>query len=241
MVKSGLTLETKTIERDFTYNKDFIYKNKNPYHQKLEIFNQFVRRDHEGEELKGKWGENYFNNSHPLHVEIGSGYGHFMLQFCLDNPDINFIGMDQRFKRSFQLAKRLSNIKNKNFVYLRAKGERLSYLFATEEVSAIYYFFPDPWPKTRHHKKRLFTKKFLKDCYDILTKDGQVFIKTDHDQYFQWMIEVCQDQNYFHIEFQTQDLHRDYPDHALAKYKTKFEKIFLSQSKNINSLILKKQ
>ncbi len=121
------SLETKITH---LFNPDFKYKHDNPYHDKLEIFDQFVLRDEEGENFKGIWNEKVFKNSNPLEVEIGTGYGHFMHEHCLQNPKINFLGMDFRFKRSFHLAQRLSKVEKKNFRYLRGRGERLGYLFS---------------------------------------------------------------------------------------------------------------
>lgn len=225
---------------DKSYCKEFNYTHKNPYHDKLAAYEQFVLRDDEGEKFKGLWNHLVFERQAPLHIEIGSGFGHFMLQFCENHPDINFIGMDYRFKRSFQLAKKLDRHPFKNFRYLRAKGERIEYLFDDHEVDALYYFFPDPWPKTRHHKKRLFQRPFLEAAFKILKADGLLYIKTDHDELALWMERVISEQNQFEIIFSSKDLHGHYPDHFLAQYKTKFEKIFLEQNIKIKSFILRK-
>jgi tRNA (guanine-N7-)-methyltransferase len=76
-------------------------------------------------------GPSIWQSPESLSVEIGTGYGEFMLEWCEKNPGANFVGLDHRFKRSFQLAKNLIKITNKNFRYLRARGERLEFIFAT--------------------------------------------------------------------------------------------------------------
>ncbi len=217
----------------------FKYKHENPYHDKLEIFHDFVLRDEEAEVHRGKWSENVFQRVAPLEVEIGTGYGHFMIEHCEKNPDINFIGLDFRFKRSFQLAKRLSKVSKQNFRYLRGRGERIEYIFDNDEIDKLYYFFPDPWPKTRHHKKRLFQKPFLKAAHKVIKSSGRFFIKTDHDEYFEWMVNELKDQNLFEVEFLTRDLYSDSPDHFLASFQTKFEKIFLKQKIKIKAMVLR--
>lgn len=227
----------------FFYKEEFSYRHRNPYHDKLQIFDSFVLRDNEGEENSSKWNEKYFKNNNPIEIEIGSGYGHFMLAYTENNPDKNFIGMDYRFKRSFSLAKKLKLHPHQNFCYLRARGERVEFLFGENEVSTIYYFFPDPWPKQRHHKKRLFQAPFLKAAQKVLKTGGKIILKTDHDEYFEWMVKKFHeynDQNQFTLEFQSYDLHQseDAPV-VLTKYKTKFEKIFLAKNIKIKAMVLK--
>ena len=83
-----------------TYLPDFKYTNRNVYHGRLEDYSAFVFRNEEGESFKGRWNDHVFQRTSPLHVEVGTGYGHFMLDFCQKNPDVNFVGLDYRFKRS---------------------------------------------------------------------------------------------------------------------------------------------
>jgi tRNA (guanine-N7-)-methyltransferase len=230
----------KSIEDNFCYKAEFKYTHDNPYHDKLEIFDSFVLRDEVAETHAGQWSS-LFQNNHPIEVEIGTGYGEFMLEYCQKFKNINFIGLDHRFKRSFSLAKKLSVIDTKNFRYLRARGERIEFMFAPDEVSSVFYFFPDPWPKNRHHKKRLFQKPFLNACHKILKPGGHLYIKTDHDSYFEWMLEHLKDESRFEIKLLSRDLRNEFPDHFLSQFTTKFEKIFLSQGTLIKSLVLMKK
>ncbi|MEE3079275.1 MAG: tRNA (guanosine(46)-N7)-methyltransferase TrmB [Bdellovibrionota bacterium] len=224
---------------DKTYSDEFSYSHKNPYHDKLSEFDDFVMRDHESEEYQGTWNEKVFKREAPLCLEIGSGYGHFMMEFCENNPEVNYVGLDYRFKRSYALAKKLSRHPYKNFRYLRAKGERVNHMFAESELDKIFYFFPDPWPKARHHKKRLFQKPFLERAHQALKPGGYLFVKTDHDGYAEWMREVIEDQDLFDLEMSSNDLWNEDPDHFLASFKKKFEKIFLEKNINIKAFVLK--
>lgn len=229
----------KTNEKDFLFKQDFKYKHDNPYHDRLAIFDKFVLRDEEGENFAGNWSEKVFENKNQMEVEIGSGYGHFMMEHTQKFPDLNFVGLDHRFKRSFHLAKRLDKLEHKNFRYLRARGERLGYLFGEKEVRRIFYFFPDPWPKKRHHKKRLFQKRFLDDSEKVLCAGGEVMIKTDHDGYFEWMLERLEGESRFEVTLKTFDLYKDAPEHFLASFQTKFEKIFLEKEIKIKAMVLR--
>ncbi len=229
------------MSQNHIYRQDFNkYAKDNPYHDKLKAFDAFVMRDEEAEIHRGKW-KNVFGNEQALSVEIGTGYGEFMLEWCGNNPNENFVGLDHRFKRSFHLAKKLDKITNKNFRYLRGRGERLEFIFGDAEVSNIFYFFPDPWPKTRHFKKRLFQKPFLDAAHKVLKPNGTLWVKTDHDGYFEWMLNELKNETRFEIVLKSLDLRREHPEHFLAAYTTKFEKIFLSQGTLIKALELKKK
>lgn len=229
----------KTNTDDMAFKDDFKYTHENPYHDRLKIFEEFVLRDDEGESHCSNWSRDVFSNNQELAVEIGSGYGHFMIEFTQKFPEINFIGLDHRFKRSFHLAKKLASLKFKNFRYLRARGERLGFLFGESELDKIFYFFPDPWPKTRHHKKRLFQKKFLDEAYKVLRPGGEIFVKTDHDGYFEWMVQAIEGDERFTRELLTRDLRAEHPEHFLASFITKFEKIFLEKEIKIKAMVLK--
>ena len=226
---------------DHTFKKDFEYSHDNPYHDKLGEFSEFVLRDSEGEQALGAWNKDIFKKENPLFVEIGSGYGHFMLDYCERNPNVNFIGMDFRFKRSFQLVKKLAKHPHKNFRYLRARGERLNFLFDQAEVDSLLYFFPDPWPKKKHWKKRLFQPLFLESAAKVIKPGGKFYIKTDHDGYYQWMKNVLREDSKFKLIFDTTDLHFEHSDHFLASFKTKFEKIFIEQNINIKAIVLERK
>ena len=205
------------------------FKHDNPYHDKLKSFENFVLRDEEGENYKGQWNQNAFKRKAPLILEIGSGYGHFMRDYCSKNPSVNFIGMDYKFKRSFNLAKKLSALQKENFFYLRANAARVDCLFDESEIDKVLYFFPDPWPKNKHKKKRLFQEEFLKKVHKVLKPNGKFFIKTDHSEYAEWMKSILLESNLFKIEMMSFDIRTDFPDHFLSSFKTKFERIFLQK------------
>ncbi len=227
---------------DHSFKENFQYKHDNPYHDKLTQFDQFVLLDNQSEQFKNHWNRDVFHREDaPLALEIGTGYGDFMMDYCLRFPHVNFVGLDYRFKRSFSVAKKLSTHPQKNFFrYLRAKGERLEFIFGDKELDDLFYFFPDPWPKTRHHKKRLIQKPFLDSAYKVLKDQGTFWIKTDNDDYAAWMEREISTHGKFQIILQSQDLRAEHPEHFLSSFTTKFEKIFLAQNIKIKAFVLKK-
>jgi tRNA (guanine-N7-)-methyltransferase len=223
---------------DHSFREDFKYKHDNPYHDRLSEFDSFVMRDGDAENFRGKWNSEVFKREGKLFLEVGSGAGHFMTDYCEKNPTHNFVGLDYRFKRSFQLAKKLARIENKNFRYLRAKGERIEFIFNENELDGLFYFFPDPWPKTRHMKKRLLQGPFLEAAYKTIKPGGIFYIKTDHDGYAEWMDEEIKKFGKFKVLLQSKDLRAEYPDHFLSEYVTGFEKIFIGQGIKIKAFVL---
>ena len=224
---------------DRTFLKEWRYRHgENPYHDKLAKFGNTVFRDGEAETLAGRWGVHVFGRPNaPLYLEIGSGYGHFMREYCARNPDVNFVGLDYRFKRSYNLVK---NLEGENWRYLRARGERVPFMFAPGEVNGVFYFFPDPWPKRRQQKRRLFGEQFLKGLAKILAVGGRVYVKTDHDDYAHWMTEIVSQQTLFFAELISYNVRDEHPEHFLSQYSTKFEKIFMAQNKAIKGFVLRK-
>jgi tRNA (guanine-N7-)-methyltransferase len=212
---------------DYSFKEDFKYKHENPYHERLGEFGDFVLRDHEAEAFKGLWNKDVFKRA-----------GHFMIDYCVDHPNDNFVGLDYRFKRSFYLAKKLAALDLKNFRYLRAKGERIEFMFAENELDGIFYFFPDPWPKTKHNKKRLIQEHFLKSAYRALKPGAIFYIKTDHDDYAAWMEREIKKCGLFDVLLESKDLRHEYPEHLLSKYTTGFERIFLEQGIKIKAFVL---
>jgi tRNA (guanine-N7-)-methyltransferase len=211
---------------DYSFKEDFKYKHENPYHERLGEFGDFVLRDHEAEAFKGLWNKDVFKRDGNLFLEIGTGAGHFMIDYCVDHPNDNFVGLDYRFKRSFYLAKKLAALDLKNFRYLRAKGERIEFMFAENELDGIFY------------KKRLIQEHFLKSAYRALKPGAIFYIKTDHDDYAAWMEREIKKCGLFDVLLESKDLRHEYPEHLLSKYTTGFERIFLEQGIKIKAFVL---
>lgn len=139
-------------------------------------------------DFKGKWNE-VFKNENQINVEVGCGKGDFIIGMAEAFPNINFIAIE-KFESVLiraldkALQKELPNLKLINADALGIKD-----IFAESEVSTIYLNFSDPWPKTRHAKRRLTAPSFLNSYKTILKNDGEIIQKTDNIILFEYSIE----------------------------------------------------
>jgi tRNA (guanine-N7-)-methyltransferase len=110
----------------------------------------------EPEKLKGKWNE-FFGNDNPIHIEIGMGKGKFLTTLALNNPDINYVGIEKYSSVLLRAIEKREAMEEEcnNFIFIRMEAEYITDVFAEGEVDKIYLNFSDPWPKDRHAKRRL--------------------------------------------------------------------------------------
>jgi len=145
----------------------------------------------EPEKYKGKWRD-YFGNENPVYAEIGCGKGKFIVQNAIENPDINFIGIERQ-TTIMAIAARKTNDEMKNIALIRGDAETLEDLFEPSELSRIYLNFSDPWPKKRWAKRRLTHRHFLDLYKSILGGNKEIFLKTDNTIFFESSLnEFCE-------------------------------------------------
>ncbi len=124
----------------------------------------------------------------PLEIEIGSGKGTFLVQEGAARPGVNLAGMEWagEFFRYAADRVRRSGLANVRLFNVDA-GEFLKFRVAEGVCQALHIYFPDPWPKSRHHKRRIIQEKHLREFHRILQPEGQIRIVTDHPGYWEWM------------------------------------------------------
>ncbi|WFQ94610.1 tRNA (guanosine(46)-N7)-methyltransferase TrmB [Mycoplasma feriruminatoris] len=185
-----------------------------------------------------------FLNNNPSCLEIGCGKGQFITTLALNNPNLNYIGMEKSSTIvGVGLKKSLKEFENNsksmtNLKYFNDFAEDLSKMFFNDSFNKIYLNFSDPWPKARHYKKRLTYVKFLDIYSDILIKDGYLEFKTDNDLLYQFTIEQLQLTNKWQIVLNTTNLYNDQEllkDNIPTEYETKFH----LANKNIYKIIIK--
>lgn len=176
--------------------------------------------------LKGKWNEEFGNNN-PIRIEIGMGKGRFITQLALENPDINYVGIEKYSSVLIRAIEKCQDIEVPNLRFIRMEAEYICDVFYKEEVDRIYLNFSDPWPKDRHAKRRLTSKQFFERYDNILKKDGVVEFKTDNDLLFQFSLEQVPEAGW-NLVAQTWDLHNDsemVKGNVMTEYESKFSQM----------------
>jgi len=126
-----------------------------------------------------------FCTNQPLEVEVGSGRGLFLVNAGSTRPGTNFLGIEYDFKEARRAARRLQK---RNFANVRILGADARIVFSkylpNSCTDAIHVYFPDPWWKRRHKKRRIFSREFLDQAARVLKPDGHLHAWTDVEEYF---------------------------------------------------------
>ncbi|MCA9411494.1 MAG: tRNA (guanosine(46)-N7)-methyltransferase TrmB [Candidatus Omnitrophica bacterium] len=149
-------------------------------------------------ELKGNEGvidfSQIFQTQGPLEIEVGCGKGRFLVHRAGENPDRNFLGLEYARAYFKTIANRCEIRGLRNVRVVRAEAfDFFRQNVPDHSVSAFHLLYPDPWPKKRHHKRRLIRGEFLAELRRTLVRGAIVNIATDHRGYFDWMCEQFDD------------------------------------------------
>lgn len=127
-----------------------------------------------------------FDLSRPLEIEVGCGKGKFLTERAKQNPDCDFLGIERMLERVrlFDGKCRRGKIDNAKVLRLEALYT-FHYLLPAHHARTVYVFFPDPWPKKKHHSHRLFGPLFLNALWKRLEVGGKLEFATDHKEYFE--------------------------------------------------------
>ena len=175
---------------------------------------------------KGKRNQ-LFNNSNPIHVEIGCGKGQFISTLAKLNPDINYIAIEKYDSVLLRCLEKVIDSDLNNLKLITFDASELRDLFSDKEVSRIYLNFSDPWPKSHHAKRRLTSSIFLNIYKYILKEDGEIFFKTDNRKLFEFSLESFNENNY-KLSNISLDLHNDlekYKDNITTEFEDKWSKL----------------
>jgi tRNA (guanine-N7-)-methyltransferase len=166
-----------------------------------------------------------FPTPRPLEVDIGCGKGRFLLARAEAHPNTNFLGIDRMVSRLRKIDRKLRRRGLENVRLLRLEAAySVEYLLPPQSVTTFYIFFPDPWPKRRHHRRRLMGDAFLDVAASRLVPGGTLHFATDHLDYYDAGDRLLRD----HAAFE--EIETFVPS---GDEQTDFERLFLGKGKPI--------
>lgn len=174
-----------------------------------------------------------FGNDHPVEIEVGFGKGLFLLTQGNGRPDTNFLGIEIERKYVFLTATRLARAKLAN-VKLACTDARwlLKERIAAASVSALHIYFPDPWWKKRHRKRKVFTRDFAEQCVRVLRPGGRLHFVTDVAEYYDESIAMLKE---------VAGLRRLPTPPADEEYLTNFERKYRQEGRAIYRALCEKE
>ena len=181
-------------------------------------------------DYKGKWNT-LFKNNNPIYIEIGMGKGKFIRENALKYKNVNFVGIECQ---DSILARSLQKLEEgiPNLLIVRMNALIIDEVFSNE-IDRIYLNFSDPWPKKRHHLRRLTSNIFL-DKYDSIFKNTkEIYLRTDNKYLFAYSIETLSNHDYY-LHDVSLDLHDTTEEELIT---TEYEDKFSIENMPIYSLV----
>jgi tRNA (guanine-N7-)-methyltransferase len=165
----------------------------------------------------------WFGRPVPIEVELGSGDGGFLMRYAELHPDTGFVGVERLLGRIRKLERKAPRRGLKNVRGVRFDAPYLAqYLIVPATIQAFHIYFPDPWPKKRHRRRRLVNATLVQALHQALVPGGHVYLRTDDADYHSQMVTVFGGASGF-VPCETPE--------SLRVVLTDFEQTFLAQGK----------
>jgi tRNA (guanine-N7-)-methyltransferase len=166
----------------------------------------------------------FFSTAQPIHIEVGTGMGTFITTLAQNNPGINYVGIEIDKNVLIRVTEKVLELGLTNVRLLLLDANKLMEYFNENEVDKVYLNFSDPWPKTRHAKRRLTHSNFLSSYKMLLKEQSIVEFKTDNKGLFEFSL---MSMNAYGMKFENLnlDVHDDEPkENIRTEYEEKFSK-----------------
>lgn len=170
----------------------------------------------------------------PLVLDVGCYFGNTVVELALNNPGINVLGLDIKYKRVVKSCRKIRRAKVNNAKIAICEAQQLISIIPDESLNGICVFFPDPWRKSRHEKFRYLSLPFFNRMYPKIRKNGFIWLKTDNEEYFKEVGQAVARSNF--------SLTRQLPAGSIAPlpYITLFEDLFIKQNLAIHQMFVVK-
>ncbi len=175
--------------------------------------------------------EKVYGNNKPLIIEIGFGMGEGTVSIAKNRNGYNYLALDVYLSGVVKLLKNVGteNLENVRIMRFNAP-DVLEHMIEDGSVEGFHIFFPDPWPKNRHHKRRLIQKPLVDLLAKKLKRGGYVYLATDWKEYADWMLEILSS------SVELENPYDDFADPVSWRPRTKFEQKGLDKDYKISEL-----
>jgi tRNA (guanine-N7-)-methyltransferase len=162
----------------------------------------------------------------PLEIDLGCGDGSFLMEMAARYPERDFLGVERLLGRARKVCRKMTRRGLKNARVLRLDSRYVvEWLLPEAVVSRLHLLCPDPWPKVRHHRRRLVQVEFLGAVRRALVPGGEFLFMTDHEEYFRWAEEKVAELGGFEI--------LEWEEETFFHPKTDFQRLWENEGKSM--------
>lgn len=181
------------------------------------------------------WANRFADISKPLEIEIGSGKGQFITTLAEKHPEKNFVAVELQITAAGMILRTKLEKHLDNLQILCADAANIDCFFAAHSAATLYLNFSDPWPKTRHEKRRLTYKTFLAKYQKIIDSKGHIEFKTDNAGLYAYSVQSMNDYG-MNFDFVSVDLHNENAEIVANNIETEYEHKFATKGNPIYAL-----
>lgn len=167
-----------------------------------------------------------FQRNAEKHLEIGFGMGDSLAKMAMLHPEHDFLGIEVYQAGIGHLLLQIEKFSLQNIRILNTDAMNvLKEQLEPQSIDVVYIFFPDPWHKKRHHKRRLIQKEFLDLLATVLKKNGKLYIATDWENYAEHILEVIEQHPAFVNQFDKGNFAPRHEERPLTKFEKRGQRL----------------